>query len=338
MKNENKRLKVGIIGLGVGEQHIAGYHSHPGCKVTVLCDFSEEKYIKAKEKYQGIKVVKDADEVLEDPDIDVVSIASYDNYHYKQIIKAIDNDKHVFVEKPLCLFEHEAVDIRSQHNKKPYLIISSNLILRKSPRFILLKEMIRQGKFGELYYIEGDYNYGRLHKITDGWRGKMDFYSVIYGGGIHIVDLILWMTEDSVVDVLSCGNRIAAKNTEFRFNDMTVSLLKFESGAIAKVSANFGCVFPHFHGLCIYGTKATFVNGMEYGMFFDIRDDAGSYKKITEPYPGVHKGALIYSFIDSIIYKSRPDVVADDIFNSMSVCFAMEKAVSTPNSVKVHYI
>lgn len=338
MKNKKQDLNVGIIGLGVGEQHIAGYRSHPGCKVTSLCDFSEEKYMTAKVKYPEMKVVKNADELLEDPGIDVVSIASYDNHHYKQIIKAIENDKHIFVEKPLCLFEHEAVDIRTKLEKKPYLKISSNLILRKSPRFILLRDMIRQGKFGELYLIEGDYNYGRLHKITDGWRGKMDFYSVVYGGGIHMVDLILWMTGDRVVEVLSYGNRIAAKDSGFRFNDMTVSLLKFESGAIAKVSSNFGCVFPHFHGLCIYGTKATFVNKMGYGMFFDARDDIGTYKKITEPYPGVHKGALIHSFIDSIVNNSKPEVTADDIFNSMSVCFAMEKAASMPNSIKVHYI
>ena len=95
-----RKLNVGIIRLGVGEQHIAGYHNHPNCKVVVLCDFSEEKYKMAKEKYPGMKVVRDADELLKDPYIDVVSIASYDPYHYEQIIRAIENDKHVFVEKP----------------------------------------------------------------------------------------------------------------------------------------------------------------------------------------------------------------------------------------------
>ena len=337
MKTKRK-LNVGIIGLGVGEQHIAGYHNHPNCKVVALCDFSEEKYKMAKEKYPGMKVVRDADELLNDPYIDVVSIASYDHYHYEQIIRAIENDKHVFVEKPFCLFEHEAVEIRSKLIKKPYLKMSSNLVLRKSLRFMLLKEMIQEGVFGELFYLEGDYNYGRLHKITDGWRGKMDFYSVVYGGGVHIVDLLMWVTGDTIVEVVSYGNRIVTKDTRFRFNDLNVSLLKFKSNAIAKVSANFGCVFPHFHGLCVYGTRATFINGMEYGMFFDSRNNSGLFKKITEPYPGVHKGALIYSFVDSILSNSQSDVMADDIFNSMSVCFAIEKASTISDKVVVQYV
>ena len=45
------QLRVGIIGLGVGENHIEGYRAHPGCKVIALCDFSEEKQAMAQQKY-----------------------------------------------------------------------------------------------------------------------------------------------------------------------------------------------------------------------------------------------------------------------------------------------
>ena len=129
------RLSAGIIGLGVGEKHIEGYHSHPQCKVKALCDFSGEKLAMAREKYPQLELTEHADEILEDPEINVVSIASYDNYHYDQIIKAIEHNKHVFVEKPVCLHEHELVHIRALLKEKPHLKLSSNLILRMSPRF-----------------------------------------------------------------------------------------------------------------------------------------------------------------------------------------------------------
>lgn len=333
-----KRLRAGIIGLGVGEQHIEGYRSHPDCDVVALCDFSEEKLSLAKTRYPGMKLTSQADEILQDPDIDIVSIASYDNYHYEQIVKAIDNDKHVFVEKPLCLYEDEAVHIRRLLREKPGIKMSSNLILRMSPRFLQLKQMIRGGEMGQLFYVEGDYNYGRIQKITDGWRGKVDFYSVIYGGGVHMVDLLLWLSGDRVVEVAAYGNNLATRGTGFRYNDMVVSILKFESGMVGKVAVNTGCVFPHFHALNIYGTKATFINGLEHGTLFESRDPAQAGRKITAPYTGTHKGALIYSFVDSILKRSQAEVTIEDIFKTMSVCFAMEKATHQSGSVVVTYI
>jgi predicted dehydrogenase len=333
-----KRLKAGIIGLGVGEKHIEGYQSHPECEVVALCDFSDEKLAMARAKYPSFMLAKNANKVLNHPEIDIISIASYDNYHYEQIVKAVENGKHIFVEKPICLYEQELVHIRKLLQANPHLKISSNLILRMSPRFRLLKKMITGGDMGQLFYIEGDYNFGRIHKITEGWRGHIDFYSVIYGGGIHIIDLLLWLTGDRIAEVAAYGNNIASQGTSFRFNDMVVCILKFQSGLVGKISANFGCVFPHFHKLSMYGTKATFVNGLEHATLFTSRDPAKKAKKITTAYPGTHKGDLIYSFVDSILHDVPADVSSEDVFNSMSVCLAIEKAVQQSGTVTVNYI
>ncbi len=336
--NKDKTLKVGIIGLGVGEKHIAGYLKHPKCEVVALCDFSEEKLKMCKEKYSHIKFTKVADEILVDPEVNVVSIASYDNYHYEQIMKALRNGKNVFVEKPLCLFENEAIEIRAELKNNPNLKLSSNLILRLTPRFLCLKKLIKDGVFGDIYYFESDYNYGKINKITSGWRGKIDFYSVVYGGGVHIIDLLLWLSDELVEEVYAYGNNISTKDTQFRYNDFVVSLLKFQSGKIAKVACNFGCVFPHFHALSIYGTKATFINSLENGRLYEARDTNKPARVISEAYPGVEKGDLIYNFLDSIIYEGQPDVTVEDIFNTMSVCFAIEKSINKSRSIKVDYL
>lgn len=332
------KLKVGIIGLGVGEQHIAGYQKHPACQVVSICDFSKEKINLARKKYPHFQISNNADCLLEDPNIDIVSIASYDNYHYAQIKKAIDNNKHIFVEKPLCLYEKEALNIRALLKKRPTVRLSSNLILRRSPRFRYLKKLIKNGKLGSLYYVEGDYNYGRINKIIDGWRGKIDFYSVVYGGGVHIIDLLHWLTDDDVIEVISYGNNIASGNSGFRYNDMVVSILKFKSGIVGKIAVNFGCVFPHFHNLSIYGTKATFINGLKEGLLFESRNPVTTPKVIKAAYPGVHKGDLIYSFVDSILYGTQPEITEEEVFRAMSVCFAIEKSLSLGNSVRVKYI
>ncbi|MFQ5648574.1 MAG: Gfo/Idh/MocA family protein [bacterium] len=331
-------LKVGIIGLGVGEKHIAGYQSHQHCKVTALCDFSTAKRRSAQIKYPDMRVTANADELIEDENIDVISIASYDNFHYEQITSAIENNKHVFVEKPLCLFESEARHIKRKLDENPHLKMSSNLILRRSPRFVELKQMVEEDYLGEIFSIEGDYNYGRLTKITDGWRGRLDFYSVIQGGGIHIVDLLLWLTNDKVIEVAAFGNRISSRGTRFKHHDMVMSILRFEHGSVGKVTANFGCVFPHFHRLALYGTRATFIHELSGARCYTSRNPEIAPREIETAYPGVAKGDLLYDFIDAIINDSRPEIGKDDVFKSMSVCFAIEKASQKNETVRVDYI
>lgn len=330
-------LRVGIIGLGVGEAHIQGYQSHSACEVTALCDFDEEKLSRAGKKYPGLRLTKGANDILEDPEVNVVSIASYDNHHFEHIMQALAHNKHVFVEKPLCLFEHEAKQIREALKQKPQLKISSNLILRRCPRFRSLKQLISEGKMGQTFHVEGDYNYGRFHKITNGWRGEIDFYSVVYGGGVHIIDLLLWLTNDRVLEVAAYGNRIASQGTQFKYNDTVTAILKFESGMTGKVSIHFACVYPHFHNLAVYGTKATFVNGEEFGRLYNSREAKGEFQKMTEPYPGVHKGDFMHNFIESIEDDREPEVSTEDVFKAMSVCFAIEKAVKS-GPCRVNYI
>ena len=332
------KLKAGIIGLGVGEQHIAGFEAHRDCRVAALCDFDPAKETMAREKYPDKRFYRNDLDLLEDPELDLVSIASFDDHHHAQIIRALKNKKHVFVEKPVCQFEYQLREIRSALEANPGLMISSNLILRQSPRFLSLKAKVERGELGRVYYMEGDYNYGRLKKITSGWRGKLDFYSVILGGDIHMVDLLMWITGDRPVEVSAMGNNLMSQGTGFKFNDMVACLLRFESGALAKISANFGCVMPHFHGLMLYGDKATFINGMPGAKLYVSRDPEVSPIAMNEPYPGVHKGALIKSFVQAVLGQGEPLVASEDVFAGMSVCLAMEKAVNQPGPVPVEYI
>jgi len=117
-----------------------------------------------------------------------------------------------------------------------------------------------------------------------------------------------------------------------------VGIMKFKSGLIGKVAANFGCVFPHFHQLAIYGTKGTFINGLENALLYQSRNPQVRPKIIDAAYPGTHKGELILSFIDAVLSDTIPEVSSDDVFNAMSVCFALEKAMTSQSVIQVQYI
>lgn len=336
-----RTLRAAVIGLGVGEQHLAAYQNHPGVEVVALCDMDPAKLALAAERHPEIRRTADADELLGDPDIDVVSVASYDDAHFEQIRAALEHGKHVFAEKPLVLHEAEAIELAGLLRERPQLRLSTNLPLRLSPRFRRLRELIASGELGELFHLEGDYDYGRRYKLTDGWRGRIPYYSAMLGGGIHIVDLLTWLGGLHVTEVIAAeGNRIATADSRFQHYDFVTALLRTDVGALIKVNANLGCVSRHFHAVRIYGTTGTFINALPDGILYRpaAPPEEATAIPVEEEYPGVGKGDLIESFIDSILTGTAPGVTAEDAFSSLSICLAIERAVGLGRAVEVEYL
>jgi predicted dehydrogenase len=321
------RVNAAVIGLGIGERHIEHYEADPRCRVAVLCDIDPVKLADVGARHPGRQLTTDPAAVFADPAIDVVSIASYDDAHAGQVVAAIRAGKDVFVEKPLCLLDEEFAAIDRALLAHPRVRLSSNLILRGAPQFRELKRRIDAGTLGRLYYLEGDYNYGRLEKITDGWRGGLDFYSVTHGGAIHLLDLMLWLSGHRVVDVVAVGNRIATAGTRFRFADMVTALLRFDDGMTAKVSANFGCVAPHHHVLSVYGTAGTFLNGRQGGVFYSSRDPGAASEALQLPYLASAKGEVQRSFVQHLLDGTPAIVDLAAVMNAMATSLAIERSL-----------
>lgn len=327
-------LNAGVIGLGVGAQHARAIAELPDCNIAWLCDFDAGKLKEYGALYPQARLTADADDVLGDPSVQFVVIASYDHMHADQVVKALDNGKHVLVEKPLCHTEDDLQRIVAALARHPEKVFQSNLILRRSPRLQELKRAIDAGEFGDIYYVEADYAYGRVHKITEGWRGQLPHYSVMAGGGIHVVDTILWLTGKSVEEVQAYGNRIATRHTSFAFDDFQVALLRMSGDLVAKVSANFACVYPHNHLFAIYGTKKSFVQNALGAAYIASRDpDAKHSAPAAQAY--VTKGAFIPAIVDAIRKQTKPEISREELLASMRVCLAIERAIQDKCQVRL---
>ncbi len=323
-------IRAGIIGLGVGERHVDGYRAHPDAEVIALCDVDADRLRDVGERQGVSRLTAEPRDLIEAADIDVLSVASYDDAHYDQVRGALEHGKHVFVEKPLCLYEGEARAVAALMRAHPELRVSSNLPLRLSPRFQALRDLIARGELGEIFHLEGDYDYGRVHKLVGGWRGDLPYYSAILGGAVHMVDLLLWLVPgQQVVEVTAVGNGVATRVTKFRSESFVLLTLRFDGDLVAKVTTNLGAVGPHFHGVRVYGTEGTFVNGLPDGRLYRRTGDAGEFAEqvVDAPYPGVAKGDLIHSFVEAILGRGTAEVSEDDVLATMAVCFAAERSL-----------
>lgn len=331
-------INCAVVGLGVGEQHALALLKDPRVNLICLVDhdqFKIQKFI-INNNLNNV-TAKSFKDVLLDQQVDFVSIASFDNDHYEQIMDCLKNNKHIFVEKPLCQNRKQLNNIFLQWKTTKLLGLSSNLVLRKAPLYLWLRQAIKEGMLGEIYAFHGDYLYGRVHKITEEWRKDVDNYSVMQGGGIHIIDLMLWLTGQKPISVQSWANKIVTKNTAFRYHDFHAATFFFESGMIGEITANFGCVHKHQHVIKIFGTKATFIyDDMGARIYWDRKENRLPEKLKYAPQPE-HKGVLITDFIDNIlskniIYNARIE------FDLMSIVLSADESLNYKNLLHIEYL
>ncbi|MBZ0216186.1 MAG: hypothetical protein K8F25_06525, partial [Fimbriimonadaceae bacterium] len=176
-----------------------------------------------------------------------------------------------------------------------------------------------------------------LWKITTGWRGKMAYYSVILGGGIHLIDLLRWLVDDEVTEISGMANNIFSRDSNYRFDDTTVNLLRFKRGTLGKVFVCFGPQRPQLHALNLYGTRRTFLNDVPDAKLFD-GDLPENETRVRTPYPGMEKGDLLPDFIAAIRAGREPEVGARDVFRVMDICLAAIDAIETRRVVPVSYM
>jgi predicted dehydrogenase len=328
MKPPDRPLGVAVVGLGVGEQHVRAYAASNVCRLNWLYDLDPAKAQRLAREFGNARVARSFDEITADRATDIVSIASYDDAHAAQVIAALQARKHVFVEKPLCRTDEElrAVFQAWESNGRPHL--TSNLVLRGAPLYEWLQQRVAAGELGRIYAFDAEYLYGRLAKITQGWRGDVNHYSVMQGGGIHLVDLMLQLTNERPYAASAVGNRICTEGTRFSYPDYVAATYRFPSGLIGRVTANFGCVLHHQHVVRIFGTHATFFYDDAGARLYRFRDPGGPVERPEQPPQAAGKGVLIPRFIDAIRAGASSEPGAVSEFHLMSACLGADRALA----------
>lgn len=333
-------IGVAVVGVGgVGAEHSRAYLATGKCELRWLYDIDAAKARKVANGLGAGVVATHLGQILEDRAVRVVSIASYDDVHYPQVVAALEAGKHVFVEKPLCRTLEELEVVKRVWSKQEgKLKLSSNMVLRAAPLYRWVKRKIESGDVGQCYAFDGDYLYGRLNKITRGWRHAVEDYSVMLGGGVHLVDLLLWWAGERPATVHAAGNRICTEASPFRYPDYVASTLGFPSGLVGRISANFGCVHRHQHLVRLFGTQATFVHDDAGPRWHWTRDPSARPSPLAlAPLPK-DKGGLIAPFVEAVLADADIGAHTQEIFDVISACIASDESLKLGRAVEVRYV
>ena len=233
----------------------------------------------------------------------------------------------------MCQTLKEFKHIKKLLEKNSKINFSCNFVLRNNPKFLYIKDLIDKGVLGKIYLIEGDYNYGRLYKLNQ-WRGKIPFYSVLQGGGLHIIDLILWLTKAKPIEVISTGNKILSSKSNFKYNDNIMTVMNFKNNMIAKINSNFGCVLPHDHAVRIYGSKGSVI--LSNDQLRIVKSRKSKKEQIIKfKYKKNYKDKILNSFVSQITHNKKPLISKSEILQTMYICLLSEKSLKTKRWEKV---
>jgi len=332
------KLKVGIIGAGrIGKMHaenIKRYFSEE-VEIISIADIFADKILDWANSIGVSRVYKDHRAVLENKEIDAVLICSSTDTHSQFIIEAAQEGKHIFCEKPID-FNVEKIKQALSEVEKAGVKLQIGFQRRFDPHFRKMKQMILEGKIGEMHIL----------KITsrDPEPPPIDYIKV--SGGIfldmtiHDFDMARYLTGSEVEEVFAVANVLVdPKIGEVGDVDTAIVTLKFKNGVLGVIDNSRKSVYGYDQRIEVFGSKGSLSVGNELNTNVVYSGDGGILSdKPKYFFIERYKEAYIEeikAFIDAIINDKETPVTGIDGLEPVLIGLAAKKSSEEKRAVKV---
>lgn len=223
-----EEIRIGIIGHGfMGHEHEKMLTELEGYKVVGIADRDPEQLKDVKE---GLKRYTSNEELMNDPEVQVVLIAANNNQHHDLVIQAAKAGKDIICEKPVAM-SLEELDDMVRVTKECNVKFTVHHQRRLDPDFRTMKQVYDDGSLGDVYTIKNSL-YGFNGNMHDWHVLVSEGGGMLYDWGVHLLDQILWMMPGAKIKSVFADVRNVI-NTEV--DDYFKILLKFDNHVTAEV-------------------------------------------------------------------------------------------------------
>jgi predicted dehydrogenase len=198
--NQDKPLKVGVVGGGFGRTHILAYRATPGVEVTAFCQRTKTNAEKIAREFGIPHVFTDYRQMLAQGDLDAVSLTTPTNVHLAMASEAFNHGVSVLCEKPLAMNKEEGAAMLKRAEEARVIHMTA-FNFRFIPAFYRMKELMQEGYVGSrVLHVEASWFTERRAdpNLPFGWRDQKE--AVGFGAmgdvGVHLVDLVRWLAGD----------------------------------------------------------------------------------------------------------------------------------------------
>jgi len=215
-------VNIGIVGCGYwGPNLIRNFAKDPNCHVKWLCDINENRFRLLQKIYLRSNFTIRYREIIKDPQIDAIVVATPLETHYDIAKRALLAGKHVFIEKPFVDTSKKAQELVeiAQNNK---LVLMAGYTYVFSPAVQKIKKMIESGSLGSVYYANSvRVNFGIFRKKE----------SVIWDLAVHDFSIISYWFNEAPVSVIATGRDSLGRG----YVDTSFISVNFKSGLIVYI-------------------------------------------------------------------------------------------------------
>ncbi len=334
-----KKVKWGILGAG----GIADRRTLPGmmdCKfaeVTAVMEVDPANAERLREKYGAKYAYTSAEELIANPEVEAVYIASPINFHKSQVFAAAAAGKHILCEKPIALTVAECEEIEN-YCKNYDVLTATGFMMRFHGYHQEIKRLIKEGVIGSLVTARAQFTCW-YPEIEGAWRQS----KALSGGGsfmdlgVHCVDILEYLSGQKTEKVAAfCDTKTFSYDVE----DTATVMLKMDGGLTAYVDTNFN--IPDEAAICrleFYGTKGSIVaegtlSQIEAGEVRLIVSDQGAYD--ANQNRGETKSELLNVLLGNM-YTKEIDAFSDSILNGTPVEVPLSDAVHVQRVVEAAY-
>ena len=331
-------LKVGLIGTGRWSQmaHIPAWRRDRRCEIAAV--FDQDAHRAALDP--ALPVVGSAAELVNDPDIDIVDVVTWNPSHYDYANAAIDHGKHVLCEKPVHHDYRRTRELAARATARG-LRTKVGFTFRYSAAMIRMRELIEEGFVGEPLIFNGFEQNSQFLDPAVPMRvgedpttadGKLRA-AALEGYGAPIIDLGLWFTGDDPVEVVGLLSNLVPQRARpgspalapLPIDDADCFIARLARGGFMTIQSSYITV-GNYPGLeaRIYGTEGAIICRLveEGGIterLWAARKDAVEFVplevpprllpergSLSEPWPSSFYSNLVRDFVDDILDGGRP--------------------------------
>lgn len=223
-----EEIRIGIIGHGfMGHEHEKMLTKMDGIKVTGFSDIEPKQL---EDVQEGLKRYASNEELINDPEVQVVLIAANNNQHHDLVIQAAKAGKDIICEKPVAMNTEELDDMMKTVNECGVKFTVHHQ-RRLDQDFRTMKEIYDQKKLGDVYTVKNSL-YGFNGNMHDWHVYISEGGGMLYDWGVHLLDQILFMMPDAKIKTVFADMRNVI-NTEV--DDYFKILMKMDNGVMAEV-------------------------------------------------------------------------------------------------------
>lgn len=334
-----QNLTVGIIGCGViAPTHIKCYQAIDGVRVKWACDLIKERARMVADSYNLSDITSDYHDVLQDPEVDCISICTDHRSHTQIAVDALHAGKHILCEKALASSSKDVQIMLSAHKKSPELVFSAVFQHRFDGVFRFLHDQIKDGAFGTITavnlvsFLKRTKNYYN----KDSWRGTWEGEggSLLINQSIHYIDLILWLCGE--VDSVCARWENLTHGESIETEDTAAVIMRFKSGLLGSITATSSSSESWRNEISISGTEGYVrTNGCSIDEYkFNSTEQQKKFeldlKKCMDDkamlagkdYYGDGHPAQIADFINAVLKKRKPFVEVASAASTMELIYA----------------